>query len=59
LYKPSPINKRYKTYGYYIKQAEAVYERGLISRGKYEELLLEAFRSDLVYGEEIDEEILD
>jgi Zn-dependent peptidase ImmA (M78 family) len=59
LYKPSPLNKRYRTYGHYIKLAEKVLEKGLVSRGKYEELLLEAFRSDLVYGEDIDEEILD
>ena len=37
---------------YYIQQVEKVMERGLISSGKYEELLLSAYRSDLVYGDE-------
>lgn len=52
LYKPTPKEKQYKTYGHYIRQAEKALEQGLISNGKYEELLLDAFRSDLVYGEE-------
>ncbi|WP_207669558.1 hypothetical protein [Caproiciproducens galactitolivorans] len=42
------------SYGYYIQQAEKALEQGLISNGKYNELLLSAFRSDLVYGEEIE-----
>ncbi len=50
LYKPSPEDKRYKTYGFFIQQADNALEKGLISSGKYEELLLSAFRSDLVYG---------
>ena len=52
LYKPMPENKQYGTYGYYIQQAEMLMERQMISVGKYEELLLEAYRADLVYGEE-------
>ena len=40
------------TYGNYINQAEEVVSKGLVSFGKYEELLLAAFRSDLVYGSE-------
>lgn len=60
LYKPLPINKQYMTYGFYIQQAEEVFRKGLISSGKYEELLLSAFRSDLVYGEEADgKELID
>ena len=51
LYKPLPLEKQHATYGYYIQQAEESLKEGLISNGKYEELLLEAFRSDLVYGE--------
>ena len=50
LYRPASENKQYMTYGQYIKQAEQLKEQGLISDGKYEELLLEAFRSDIVYG---------
>jgi len=52
LYKPLPEDKKYKTYGHYIQQAEDVLEKGLVSNGKYEQLLLAAFRSDLVYGDE-------
>ncbi len=50
LYKPLPLGEQYMTYGYYIQQAEKVCEKELVSNGKYEELLLEAFRADLVYG---------
>ena len=52
LYRPSPEGKKYMTYGNYISQAEQVLEKGLVSEGKYEELLMDAFRSDLVYGDE-------
>lgn len=52
LYRPTPEDKQYKTFGYYIQQADKALEQGLISSGKYDELLLAAFRSDLVYGEE-------
>lgn len=54
LYKPLPENKQYKTYGYYIQQAEELLEKDLVSTGKYEQLLLTAFRSDLVYGDEFE-----
>lgn len=55
LYKPLPPEKQYKTFGHYIKQAERLLDKELISNGKYEELLLSAFRSDLVYGIDITE----
>lgn len=51
LYRPLPAEKQYGTYGFYIQQSEKALERGLISRGKYEELLLSAYRPDLVYGD--------
>ncbi|GAU75824.1 ImmA/IrrE family metallo-endopeptidase [Fusibacter sp. 3D3] len=54
LYKPLPENKQYKTYGHYIEKAEELYEKDLVSTGKYEQLLLTAFRPDLVYGEEFE-----
>ena len=54
LYRPMPKEKQYGTYGYYIQQVDQAMELGLISNGKYEELLLEAFREDLVYGDEIE-----
>lgn len=50
LYQPLPEEKRYMTYGHYIEQAEKVLDRNLVSVGKYEELLLSAFRPDIVYG---------
>jgi len=54
LYKPLPKNKQYKTYGYYIQQAKKLLEKDLISMGKYEQLLLSAFRPDLVYGDDLE-----
>ncbi|MBP1917867.1 ImmA/IrrE family metallo-endopeptidase [Youngiibacter multivorans] len=52
LYKPTPKEKQYGTYGYYIQQVDRVAEKGLVSDGKYEELLLSAYRPDLVYGDD-------
>lgn len=52
LYLPLPAERQYMTYGHYIKQSERLMERGLVSYGKYEELLLDAFRADLVYGDD-------
>ncbi|HVJ50257.1 ImmA/IrrE family metallo-endopeptidase [Desulfitobacterium sp.] len=51
LYRPLPPEKQFMTYGHYIQQTEKILERELVSEGKYEELLLDAFRSDLVYGD--------
>lgn len=53
LYRSAPNDKLYKTYGFYIQQANKALKQGLISNGKYEELLLSAYRSDLVYGNEV------
>lgn len=52
LYKPLPRNKQYQTYGHLIKQVNEALDKDLISNGKYEEILLQAFRQDLVYGDE-------
>lgn len=52
LYRPLPESKKYMTYGNYIKQAKKLLDNELISVGKYEELLLDAFRADLVYGDD-------
>lgn len=54
LYRPLSKDKQYKTFGFYIQQAEKLLEKDLISTGKYEQLLLSAFRSDLVYGDEFE-----
>jgi Zn-dependent peptidase ImmA (M78 family) len=59
LYRPFPEEKARMTYGRYIKRAEALLQRGLISDGKFEELLLEAFRADIVYGSDEGGELID
>ena len=59
LYRPLPKRKAKMTYGRYIKRAEELLNRGLISEGKYEELLLDAFRADLVYGPDEGGELID
>lgn len=50
LYQPTPSEKQYYTLGRYIELVEKLRENELISHGKYEELLLAAFRADIVYG---------
>jgi len=50
LYLPAPEDKQYITFGKYIKLAEELKEKELISNGKYEEILLNGFRGDIVYG---------
>ncbi len=54
IYRPSPENKNKVVFGHYITASEKLLEIERISQGKYEELLLDAFRDDIVYG--IDEE---
>lgn len=52
LYLPTVSELQKRTYGSYIQKAEMLRNRNLISNGKYEELLLDAFRHDIVYGED-------
>lgn len=52
LYKPSPEDKKTQVLGHYITQAEKLFGMETISNGKYEELLLSAFRDDIVFGYE-------
>ena len=60
LYKPTPIDEQYRTYGDFIQMVDKAFELGLISSGKYEEMLLSAFRPDLVYGDDEEgEEVID
>lgn len=60
LYFPSKDDAQKRTYGNYIQQAESLKNSDIISIGKYEELLLDAFRYDIVYGDdEIGGEIYD
>ena len=48
-----------KTYGSYLKKALELKDLGLISDGKYEEYLLEAYRSDIVFDDNGEEDIYD
>lgn len=59
LYCPLPAEKQYGTYGHYIAQADRLLNLDIVSYGKYEELLLDAFREDLVYGTEEGGELID
>ena len=56
LYKPTPADLQRRTYGYYLKQVEEIRQRGLVSSGKIDELLLDAFRDDIVFGVDQDDE---
>lgn len=59
LYLSSEESKKYYTIGKYIKIAEELNNKEKISSGKYEELLLDAYRSDIVYGSDDEVEIYD
>jgi Zn-dependent peptidase ImmA (M78 family) len=50
LYKASQEEKKYFSIGEYVQKVEKLKERDLISDGKYEELLLDGFRADIVYN---------
>ncbi|WP_249028979.1 ImmA/IrrE family metallo-endopeptidase [Tannockella kyphosi] len=50
LYMKSPNNKKYFTTGEYIRIVEEIAQKELVSNGKRAELLLDAYRSDIVYG---------
>lgn len=58
LYLPIDADKR-KTFGAYLKQALELKDLGLISDGKYEEYLLDAYREDIVFDENGQEDIYD
>lgn len=57
LYRPSSENKNKIVFGHYIAASEKLLELERISQGKYEELLLDAFRDDMVYGIDVEEEL--
>lgn len=50
LYKASQEEKKYFSIGEYVQKVEELKYKDLISNGKYEELLLDAFRADIVYN---------
>lgn len=51
LYRPLSPEMQRKTYGYYLKQVEELRRKGLVSSGKMDELLIDAFRADIAFGE--------
>ena len=59
LYTKTNPDNQYRTMGDYIRLANELNEKRLISSGKYEEFLLDAFRADIVYGDTITEEYYD
>jgi Zn-dependent peptidase ImmA (M78 family) len=50
LYIPTPEDRQYFSSGSYIRLAERLMGIDVISSGKYEELLLDAYRADIVYN---------
>ena len=58
LYFPTEKNKQYFTTGEYIRKVEKLAEMDLISEGKKDELLLEAYRADIVYNYDEEETVL-
>lgn len=52
LYKPTPVELQKKTYGHYLKQVEALRQKDTVSSGKIDELLLDAFRDDIAFGDD-------
>lgn len=60
LYKSTPKGSNMKTTGQYIRMVNKLYNEEIISSGKYEEMLLDAFREDLVFGNDGErDEIID
>ena len=56
LYKPLQIDVQKRTYGHYLKQVEEIRQRDLVSPGKVDELLLDAFREDIAFGLDEDDQ---
>lgn len=50
LYLPTSVDKQKYTIGKYVRLANNLNQKELVSYSKYEEILLEAFRDDIVYG---------
>ncbi len=60
LYMPTWVDFQKKTYGYYLKQVEGIKKEDLVSEGKIDELLLDAYRDDIAFGyDETGGEIID
>ena len=50
LYKPTAVELQKRTYGHYLKQVEELRQKDMVSSGKIDELLLDAFRDDIAFG---------
>lgn len=59
LYFPTEKNRQYFTTGEYIRKVEKMAEKELISEGKREELLMDAYRADIVYDFDEEENLND
>ena len=59
LYQANTHSKQFLTIGSYVRIANELYNSEKISLGKYEELLLDAYRDDIVYGTDSVEEHYD
>lgn len=56
LYKPTPVDLQKRTYGHYLKQVEELRQKDLVSSGKIDELLIDAFRADIAFGLDEDDQ---
>lgn len=52
LYRPTEAALQKRTYGHYLKQVEELRQKDLVSAGKLDELLLDAFREDIAFGDD-------
>src|SRR6056297_736039 len=61
LYEPTPEGKKYFSLGKYVRVVEEAKYKEKLTESKYESLLLDGFRSDIVYhlNEDSDEEFYD
>ena len=59
IYRPTPAEFQIITTGSYLELLGQLFEKGTISKGKYEEYLLDAYREDIVYNLGSGGEILD
>ncbi len=56
LYKPTSPEMQKRTYGHYLKQVEELRQKDLVSSGKIDELLIDAFREDIAFGLDEDDQ---
>lgn len=55
LYQYTPAGKEYFATGEYVRKVEKIFDSGLISIGKRDELLLDGYRADIVFNLEEEE----